>query len=194
MPMVRVFVDTNVLFPFSLMDLMLALTEDAVHTVIWSDHLLEEWERVIVREQHRSASAAARISAAIREFFADTRVPEDDYKHLLDRLVGPDPDDRHHMAAAIAGRAQTLVTWNLADFPAATLSPYELTVTDPDTYLCSLLAQSPHEVVAALARMAAGKRRPPMTGVDITHALERAGVPVFARRARNRLPAVPEEL
>lgn len=30
--MARVFVDTNVLFPFSLMDLMLALTEDAVHT------------------------------------------------------------------------------------------------------------------------------------------------------------------
>lgn len=60
--------------------------------------------------------------------------------------------------------------------------------------LCSLLAQSPHEVVAALVRMAAGKRRSTMTGVDITHALERAGVPVFARRARNRLPAVPEEL
>ncbi|QYC40856.1 hypothetical protein Nocox_16210 [Nonomuraea coxensis DSM 45129] len=192
--MVRVFVDTNVLFPFSLMDLMLALTEDAVHTVIWSDHLLEEWERVIVREQHRSAAAAARISSAIREFFADTRVPEDDYKHLLDRLAGPDPDDRHHMAAAIAGRAQTLVTWNLTDFPAATLSAYEVTVTDPDTYLCSLLAQSPHEVVAALVRMAEGKRRPPMTGADITHALERAGVPVFARRARTRLPTPPEEL
>jgi hypothetical protein len=29
----RVFVDTNVLFPFSVMDLMLALTEDAVHEV-----------------------------------------------------------------------------------------------------------------------------------------------------------------
>lgn len=41
--MARVFVDTNVLFPFSLMDLMLALTEDAVHTVVWSDHLLEDW-------------------------------------------------------------------------------------------------------------------------------------------------------
>lgn len=84
--MARVFVDTNVLFPLSLMDLMLALTEDAVHTLVWSDHLLEEWERVIVRERQRSASAAARIGAAIREFFADTRVDEDDYKHLIDRM------------------------------------------------------------------------------------------------------------
>jgi hypothetical protein len=62
----RIFVDTNVLFPFSVMDLMLALSEDAVHEVVWSDRLLDEWERVIVREQHRSADAAAAISAAIR--------------------------------------------------------------------------------------------------------------------------------
>lgn len=146
-----------------------------------------------MREQHRSAPAAARIGAAIREFFADTRVPEDDYKHLLDRMEGPDPDDRCHMAAAIAGRAQTLVTWNLADFPASFLSQYGLTVTDPDTYLCSLLSQSFHEVTGALARMAAGKRRPPMTILDIVGALDRAGVPVFARRARSRLPAVLDE-
>ncbi|MFG6200811.1 PIN domain-containing protein [Nonomuraea sp. JJY05] len=185
--MARVFVDTNVLFPFSLMDLMLALTEDAVHVVVWSDHLLEEWERVIVREQHRSAPAAARIGAMIREFFADSRVPEDDYKHLLDRMEGPDLDDCHHMAAAVAGGAQTLVTWNLADFPASFLSQYGLTVTEPDTYLCSLLSQSPHEVMGVLARMAAGKRRPPMTVLDIIGALERAGVPVFARRTRSRL-------
>jgi excisionase family DNA binding protein len=44
----RVFVDTNVLFPFSVMDLMLALTEDGIHDVMWTDVLLDEWERVIV--------------------------------------------------------------------------------------------------------------------------------------------------
>ncbi|WP_405141539.1 PIN domain-containing protein [Sphaerisporangium sp. NBC_01403] len=189
--MARVFVDTNVLFPFSLMDLMLALTEDAVHALVWSDHLLEEWERVIVRERRRSAPAAARISAAIREFFADTRVSEDDYKHLLDRIDGPDPDDCHHMAAAIAGRVQTLVTWNLSDFPASTLSCYGLTVVDPDTYLCALLAQNLHEVMGVLARMSAGKRRPPMTVLDITNALDRAGVPGFAQRIRSRLSVQP---
>ena len=54
--MARVFVDTNVLFPFSVMDLMLALTEDFVHEVLWSEALLAEWERVIVRQERRSAA------------------------------------------------------------------------------------------------------------------------------------------
>src|ERR1700760_2091802 len=31
----RVFIDTNVLFPFSVMDLMLAFTEDGIHDVTW---------------------------------------------------------------------------------------------------------------------------------------------------------------
>jgi hypothetical protein len=67
--MSRVFVDTNVLFPFSVMDLMLALSEDGVHDVMWTDRLLDEWERVIVRERQRSADAAAAIVAGVREFF-----------------------------------------------------------------------------------------------------------------------------
>ena len=33
----RVFVDTSVLFPFSVMDLLLALSEDAVRPVLWTD-------------------------------------------------------------------------------------------------------------------------------------------------------------
>lgn len=70
----RVLVDTSVLFPFSVMDLMLALSEDAVHQVLWADDLLDEWERVVVREQRRSAETAASVTAAVREFFADCRI------------------------------------------------------------------------------------------------------------------------
>ena len=111
--MTRVFVDTNVLFPFSVMDLMLALTEDSVHEVLWSKALLAEWERFIVREQRRSAASAAEITAAIREYFADSEVPEPAYAHLIDQMPGKDPDDRVHMAAAVAGGAAAIVTWNL---------------------------------------------------------------------------------
>lgn len=62
----RVFVDTNVLFPFSVMDVLLALSEDGVHEVIWTDALLDEWEEVIVREQKRTVETAASVAAAIR--------------------------------------------------------------------------------------------------------------------------------
>jgi predicted nucleic acid-binding protein len=185
--MARVLADTNVLFPFSLMDLMLALSQDRIHTLLWSEHLLDEWERVIVREQRRSPQAAAAIAAAIRDYFPENQVPAAKYKHLLTNLEGPDPDDLHHAAAAAAGTATTLITWNLADFPATTLGPLGITATDPDTYLCSLLERDPIEVTATLRRMAAEKRRPPMTTSDLLDALSRAGVRVFATRARRPL-------
>jgi predicted nucleic acid-binding protein len=105
----RVFVDTNVLFPFSVMDLMLALTEDSVHEVLWTQALLTEWERVIVREQRRTAVSAAAITAAIREFFPEGEVPESAYTHLIAQMPGDDPDDRVHMAAAITGDAQAIL-------------------------------------------------------------------------------------
>jgi excisionase family DNA binding protein len=92
----RVFVDTNVLFPFSVMDLMLALTEDGIHDVMWTDALLDEWERVIVESQRRSPDAAAAITATIREFFADTHVPADSYRSLVSEVDGLDPDDNVH--------------------------------------------------------------------------------------------------
>lgn len=187
--MARVLANTNVLFPFSLMDLMLALSEDRIHTLLWSETLLAEWERVIVREQHRSPQAAAAITSAIRDYFPENCVPEADYKHLLAELDGPDPDDLHHAAAAAAGRATTLITWNLADFPTTTLRPLGITATDPDTYLCSVLERDPIEVPATLQRMAAGKRRPPITTGDLLNALARAGVPVFAGRASSLLAA-----
>jgi predicted nucleic acid-binding protein len=184
----RIFIDTNVLFPFSVMDLMLALSEDGVHDVMWTDRLLDEWERVIVRERQRSADAAAAIAAAVREFFADTRVPEEAYIGMVDSVDGPDPDDRFHIAAAIAARASMLITWNAADFQSTTLDRNGVVVMDPDTYLKGLFDEIPDEVVATVQRLAAGKRRPPMTAADLADALAKAGTPLFAHAVRDRLP------
>src|SRR4051794_35524723 len=156
--MTKIFVDTNVLFPFSVMDLMLALTEDGVHEVLWSEALLAEWERVIVREQRRSAASAASVTAAIREFFPECEVSASAYASLTGDMPGNDPDDRVHMAAAIAGRADAIVTWNLADFPAAPLAARGVQVITPDAYLCWLLRSWPEEVVAVVVRLAGEKR------------------------------------
>jgi predicted nucleic acid-binding protein len=185
--MTRVFVDTNVLFPFSVMDLMLALTEDGVHEVLWTQALLAEWERVIVRAQRRSAASAAAITAAIREYFADSEVLEPAYAHLIEQMPGKDPDDGVHMAAAIAGRAAAIVTWNLADFPAEELASHGVRVCTPDSYLCDLLDVWPDEVLNSVVRLAGEKRHPPMTPVDLTNLFAKAGIPALAQRLQAML-------
>lgn len=178
----RVFVDTNVLFPFSVMDLMPALTKDAVHELIWSERLLAEWERVIVREQRRSAGSAAAVTGAIRRFFAECEVKESEYAHLVGVMPGDDPDDRHHAAAALVGGAGILITWNLDDFPAEGLAERGLRVLDPDSYLCELYREWPREVRETVIRLAEEKRNPPLTVHDALARLAKAGVPHFADR------------
>jgi predicted nucleic acid-binding protein len=185
--MTRVFVDTNVLFPFSVMDLMLTLTEDSVHEVLWTQALLAEWERVIVRAERRSAASAAAITAAIREYFGDSEVLEHAYVHLIDQMPGKDPDDRVHMAAAVAGRAAAIVTWNLADFPASELASHGVRVCTPDDYLCELFDAWPDEVLNSVVRLAGEKRRPPMTAIDLTNSLAKAGMPAVAQRLQTML-------
>ena len=112
---------------------------------------------------------------------------EQAYVHLIDQMPGRDPDDRVHMAAAVTGRAVAIVTWNLADFPASELASRGVRVCTPDDYLCELLDAWPDEVLNSVVRSASEKRRPPMTAIDLTDSLAKAGVPVFAQQLQTML-------
>lgn len=59
----RVFIDTSELFPFTIMDVLLTLSKDFLFTWVWTDELLEEWEKVIVREGTRTPESAASVAA-----------------------------------------------------------------------------------------------------------------------------------
>ena len=148
------------------MDLMLALTEDGIHDVMWSDDLLDEWERVIVRERHRSPDAAAAITATIRQFFADTRIPAENYRGLIAEVDGPDPDDNVHMAAVVAGQVADYVESQGLRLRVA--RKHAIRIVDPDAYLCAPYEEFPDEVLGTITRLAASKRRPPRAPVELT--------------------------
>ncbi len=65
------------------------------------------------------------------------------YEDLIASLSLPDPDDRHVLAAAIRADADVIVTYNLKDFPAETLAPFDIEAQHPDDFLVSLLDQAP---------------------------------------------------
>lgn len=57
----RVFIDTSELYPFTVMDVLLTGSEELLFTWVWSDELLEEWERVIVEGGVRTRRSAQSV-------------------------------------------------------------------------------------------------------------------------------------
>jgi hypothetical protein len=89
-------------------------------------------------------------------YFPDARVTG--YEDLIDSMTNH-PKDRHVLAAAVAGRADMLVTENLRDFPH--LTPLGITVAGQDDFLLGLLELYPDAVLDALRRQASRYRREP---------------------------------
>ncbi len=98
----------------------------------------------------------------------------------------PDPDDRHVLAAALRGSAQAIVTFNLKDFPAQILDPFDEAI-HPDDFLGHQLELAPELVLQALREQAAATATPPLSIAALLQILEKAGSPTFAAACREQL-------
>ena len=183
----RVFVDANELFPFAVMDVVLALAEDLVIDFVWSEELLDEWERVIVRDGKRSAESARSVAQAVRSYFGSGRIDPAVYRENIASTPGADVADRVHTAAAIGGQATVLLTKNGRDFPVDHLQAHGVKLMTADAYLRDLLRRRPFDVIASVRRLAATKKNPPKTPCDLVSGLHRAGASGFAERLGDRL-------
>jgi hypothetical protein len=106
-----------------------------------------------------------------------------DWAALVPTIQLPDPNDRHVVAAAHAGRADVIVTNNLADFPPAALSG-SLTRQSLDDFLLDTFDVHPGQVVTAVCAVASrtGKFGPSMTASDIAAYLSTQGTPAFGEQ------------
>jgi hypothetical protein len=112
------------------------------------------------------------------------------YEGLIGGLKLPDPGDRHVLAAAIRGRADVIVTFNLNDFPSAALAPYDIEAQHPDDFLEYLCDLHPEAVCAAARVCRARMKRPPFSADDYLEALARVQLPrtkSFLSEQRGRL-------
>ena len=82
-------------------------------------------------------------------------------EYLIPSISLPDPDDRHVVAAAIHCGASLIVTFNLKDFPQATLQPYHLAAQHPDDFIVDLLDLHTAAVLQAVASHRRSLKKPP---------------------------------
>nr|WP_300148942.1 PIN domain-containing protein [Propionicimonas sp.] len=185
----RVFIDTNELYPFTIMDVLLTLSEDFLFTWAWTDEVLDEWEEVIVREGQRTAESAASVAAAVRKHFGRYRIDPTLYRGKATDDLSPDPDDRIHAAACIHGSIDVLLTRNTKHFRARALAEAGVKVMDSDQFLCALLTRRPKAVTESFTRASSVKKNPPITPGELADRIATAGTPRFAARIQPRLAA-----
>lgn len=154
----RVFIDTSELFPFTIMDVLLTLSEDFLFTWTWTDELLDEWEHVIVREGRRAPESAASVAAAVRTHFDRSRIDPARYRDKITDVLSPDPDDRPHAAAAIHGDVDVLLTRNLKHLRTKPVLAAGVKVMTSDDFLCALLTSRREGVVESFIRAATARR------------------------------------
>lgn len=146
--------DANVLYPSTLRDVLIRVGLAQLVRPKWSEQILDETFRNLrtnrpdlgVEQLRRTRDL---MNRALRDVLVSGHEP------LIDTLDLPDLDDRHVLAAAIAGEARVIVTKNLRDFPASVLSVHGLIAEHPDDFLAELAQDHPSvmgAVVDAIAR------------------------------------------
>ena len=173
-----VLLDSCVLYPYELRDLLLEAAHNHLYRVHWSARILEDTVRNLLADGRTTQQQAARFSAEMERVFPEALVEPP--PGLADHL-GCDPGDRHVLAAAIAAKAEAIVTLNLRHFPTEVLAPLGIEAVTPDQFLCNLLDLDSGSIHGCLQAMAARQRNPTRNVQALLQILSRQA-PTFASR------------
>jgi PIN domain len=130
----RVILDACVLVNAALRDTLLRLAEPpcSLYLPRWSWDIIEETKRTLEIKLGLTAQQTTHLFRQLEIHFADAWV--EGYGAFIQAMTNH-PKDRHVLAAAVACGAQTIVTFNLKDFPSDALAPWSVEAQSPDEFL-----------------------------------------------------------
>ncbi len=167
--------DACVLYPAPLRDLLMHLAMSDLFRAKWSHQIHYEWLNALLRQRpdlslydlHRTRQLMdAHVSDCLVTGFED----------LIPDLNLPDPADRHVLAAAIKSNAQTIVTFNLDDFPDTCLGKHNIRAQHPDEFIYRLIDIDSMAVLGAMHRHRTSLRHPMKTELEYRETLLRQGL------------------
>lgn len=169
------FLDSNVLYPAALRNLLMWLAFRGLFRARWSDSVHEEWMAAVQRDFPDITRAQLERTRELMNLHAEDSLVTG-FEELLNTLELPDPSDRHVLAAAIRASADVIVTLNLKDFPRETLEPHGIEAQHPDTFVTHLFALNPGAVIIAAREHRTSLKNPPKSVGEYLDALERQGL------------------
>jgi len=118
----------------------------------WTDQIMAEVSRNLQENFGVTEEQAAYRESEIRKHFGEAWV--EGYEDLIPSMNNHEKD-RHVLAAAVRSGAETIVTYNLKDFPPSSLAPYSISTQGPSSFLRNLYELDPDAVLHTLEQQAA---------------------------------------
>ncbi|HPK08881.1 MAG TPA: PIN domain-containing protein [Saprospiraceae bacterium] len=165
--------DTNVIYPIEIRDLLFWFAYYDMYTPKWSEHIFDEWKDVMMRKGISEKEASKRVEKA-NLAFPDALVTN--YSGLIHNLELPDVKDCHVLAAAIKTNANIIVTNNIKDFPLDYLASFGLTDKTADDFLTDIIDLDPEQAVKAFKELVFNRRNPDLDEFEILNNLRKHGL------------------
>lgn len=159
----------------------LALTD--LFRAKWSAMIHDEWTRSVLKNRPDLSPDVLKRTRELMDVHVRDCLVEN-FEDLIPALQLPDPKDRHVLAAAIRGRADVIVTYNLKDFPEKELQKYGIAAQHPDEFLVHVLDLAPGTVCAAAQTHRKRLLNPGKTVDQYLEALERQALNEFVAGLR----------
>jgi hypothetical protein len=145
----------------------------------WSHAIHEEWMgHVLERYSDKTRADVERTRDLMDRYAMDAIVF--DYENLMPGLKLPDPKDIHVLAAAIRGRADVIVTFNLQDFPEDYLKQFDIIPQHPDDFVAHQFTLNAGQVCAAAKQHRASLQKTKPSVPDYVDLIQRIGLPKTA--------------
>lgn len=161
--------DADVLHPHVAVDLVLRLAERRLFQPAWSEEILEEVHRSLVRRGLDPSRIASRIGVMRQQFPEAMTAGVGRFLAAVPAAV--DPGDHHVVAAALAARADAIVTRNVRDFAPNEVIGRGIEVQSLDAFLLNQWSLDADALVGVLDEMEEDRTRPPKTVEEILDSL-----------------------
>ena len=173
--------DACVLYPAPMRDLLMHLALTDLFRGRWTNAIHDEWIRSVLKNRPDLTRAQLeRTRDLMNAHVRDALIQN--FEDLIPALSLPDPDDRHVLAAAIRGRADVIVTFNLKDFPEQALSVHGVSAQHPDEFLTHLIDLAPGPVLSAIQRLRRSLTKPTVSVEEYLATLERQELSAFVSK------------
>lgn len=175
--------DANVLYPAPVRDLLLNIANEGLFNPRWTNEIHEEWIRnLVVKRPDLIKAKLKNAQVAMDSAFPNANIKN--YKTLIEKLVLPDKNDRHVLAAAIKGKADIIITFNTKDFPLKYLNPYNIEVKSPDTFVSHIMDTNKFKVLEAFYNQVNSLKNPPQSIRTVLATLEKCGMNASTEKLR----------